>query len=101
MLKKMIAGIFVASTLVIALSTHPGTANAASRNDDADNKVEHLKLSEGDCFTTCYDCQKNCAKTKSAGSERTDCWRACTSVAAGCCAGNGKKSPTGLSCNCR
>lgn len=55
--------------------------------------------SEYDCSHACNDCQKNCQSIP-AGSKQTDCMRACTSTAAGCCAGYGKKPPQGLSCAC-
>ena len=39
-----------------------------------------------DCQDSCRDCQKGC-ESKSAGSERSDCYRSCTAAAAGCCSG--------------
>lgn len=53
-----------------------------------------------DCQDSCRDCQKGC-ESKSAGSERSDCYRSCTASAAGCCTGYGKKPPSGLTCTCQ
>lgn len=53
-----------------------------------------------DCQDSCRDCQKGC-ESKSAGSERSDCYRSCTASAAGCCSGYGKKPPSGLTCACQ
>lgn len=66
----------------------------------ADDTPQHEPLgTEHDCRNTCNDCQKNCQSIP-AGSKQTDCMRSCTSTAAGCCAGYGKKPPQGLSCAC-
>jgi hypothetical protein len=56
--------------------------------------------SDVDCYHSCYDCQKTC-ESKSAGSARSDCMRSCTAIAAGCCAGYGKKPPSYTGCNCQ
>lgn len=53
-----------------------------------------------DCQDTCRDCQKAC-ESKPAGSERSNCWRGCTASASSCCAANGKKPPSGLTCTCQ
>jgi hypothetical protein len=53
-----------------------------------------------DCQDSCRDCQKTC-ESKSAGSERSDCYRSCTAAAAGCCSGYGKRPPSGLTCTCQ
>lgn len=89
MLKKTIIAMGFAGSLLVTLSS---TAPYIAAGSEA-------QASEHDCRNTCNDCQKNCQSVP-AGSKQTDCMRACTSTAAGCCAGYGKNPPQGLSCAC-
>jgi hypothetical protein len=53
-----------------------------------------------DCQDACRDCQKACQQNVPAGSKQSDCIRACTGAAAGCCSAFGKSPPSGLTCTC-
>jgi hypothetical protein len=52
-----------------------------------------------DCASACNDCESDCGRAP-AGNARDACVRACTSSAARCCSGYGKKPP-GADCYCR
>lgn len=72
------------------------SAQAAPVNDEPPAQLG----SYVDCQDSCRDCQRGC-ESKSAGSERSDCYRSCTAAAAGCCSGYGKRPPSGLTCTCQ
>lgn len=88
--------LFTAATGAILLL---GTSTRASSSMDEAEQPSALG-SYVDCQDSCRDCQKAC-ESKSAGSERSDCYRSCTAAAAGCCSGYGKKPPSGLTCACQ
>lgn len=99
---KVLQGtIAVAILLVGALASAswqpPDIDRHAEPNDDALSEPLGTYI---DCQDSCRNCQKAC-ESKSAGSERSDCMRACTASAAGCCARYGKKPPPGLTCYCQ
>lgn len=92
-MKKLLASVVVIASLFVGLSTRAATST--STEDRAIPLGSYV-----DCQDSCRDCQKGC-ESKSAGSERSDCYRSCTASAAGCCSGYGKKPPSGLTCTCQ
>jgi hypothetical protein len=61
--------------------------------------TDDVPASAWDCASACNDCEGDC-NSRPAGNIRNDCVHACTSAAAKCCAGYGKKPPTN-DCYCR
>jgi len=90
MLNRIVAVITLAVSLVAIVASQPRVASA--------NESTPL-LSASDCWKTCEDCQKPCDQ-KPAGSQVTDCKRACSVNIAGCCSSIGRKPPSWLGCSC-
>jgi hypothetical protein len=67
---------------------------------EVDTEAPSTLSSYVDCQDSCRDCQKACQQNVPAGSKQSDCIRACTASAAGCCGANGKNPPSGLTCTC-
>jgi hypothetical protein len=83
-----VAAIIVAATSVIAAASSSATPNAEPLGTYVD------------CQDSCRDCQTSCQSVP-AGSKNTDCMRACTAAAAGCCSAYGKPPPSGMGCFCQ
>lgn len=101
----MIRNVFVGATFVGALVVSSATEMPYVQVGETANaeiqRGESVPLgTEYDCTNSCNDCQKAC-ESKPAGSARSDCMRSCSATAAGCCAGYGKKPPSGMTCACQ
>jgi hypothetical protein len=95
MLSKVFQAIVIGVVALMgAAAAQPAAAASRAGADDG-----FAPASAWDCASACNDCEGDC-NSRPAGNLRQDCVHACTSAAAKCCAGYGKKPPS-TDCYCR
>ena len=92
--KRLFQAIVLVAMGLVSLS-----ASSAPRPGGEGDPGRFGPQSAWDCANACNDCQGDCGRMP-AGAARAGCEKACTSSAARCCSGYGKKPPS-TDCYCQ